>query len=135
MVQALEALLGYRSMKKVAERTIGKGRVHVEAEFAPAEFFGRSDLRMNRLVQHLFELGVIEDVTDAAFARAINRRPSTVRRWRTYHSFPNSVSLVLMAKKFNVDINWIVGLRGNAIEDAFSSATPKAAKVAERKAA
>lgn len=91
----------------------------VHAEHAPKEFFGRFDLRFNRLVQHLFEQGEIADTTNKAFGDAIGRKASTVMSWRAYKSFPNSVSLVKIALKFDVDINWIVGLRGQKISDAF----------------
>lgn len=96
-------------------------KVEVAAEFAPAEFFGRSDLRFNRLIQYLFDQGIIEDVTDRAFADAIGRQSDTVRRWRSYVSFPNSVSLVKIARRFDVDVNWLVGLSGNSLENAFAT--------------
>lgn len=95
-------------------------KIKVEEEFAPAEFFGRSDLRFNYLISHLHQEGILEDTTDRAFGDAIGRTAHTVGRWRNYQSFPNSVSLVLIAKTFKVDINWIVGLRGNSLKNAFT---------------
>jgi len=101
--------------------------VHVAAEYAPADFFGRFDLRLNRLMKDLFQRGLIDDETAPALSRAIGRQPSTVGRWLNYESFPNSVSLVKLAQKFDVDINWICGLRSNAIEDAYTTTMREAA--------
>jgi len=94
-------------------------KIVVEEEVVSIEFFGRSDLRFNRLIQFLFEEGYIEDKTSPAFAKAIQRTPGTVNRWREYKAFPNSVSLVRMARRFGVNIGWMCGLHGNSIEDAF----------------
>ncbi|MHA1961128.1 MAG: hypothetical protein ACW99U_12940 [Candidatus Thorarchaeota archaeon] len=94
-------------------------RVHVAEEYAPADFFGRFDTRMNRLIQHLFEQGMLTDVTDKAFGDAIGRSANAVFCWRTFRSFPNSVSLVLIHRAFGVDMHWMCGLKGQTLSQAF----------------
>jgi hypothetical protein len=93
--------------------------VHIAEENVPENFFGRFDLRINRLIIHLFEQGMIDGDSDRSFAEAIGRMPHTVWSWRTYRSFPNSVSLVKMYQAFGVDIHWLCGLRSNNIAEAF----------------
>jgi hypothetical protein len=107
--------------------------IEIQAEYAPKDFFGRFDLRLNRLMTDLAQRGLIDDATAAAFGRAIGRRGSTVARWLDYESFPNSVSLTKIAVEFEISINWIVGLQGNNIADAYLSSRPAAHRKAKMK--
>ena len=93
--------------------------IKVHEEYARVEFFGRFDLRINRLINHLAAEGLIKDTTDRAFAESIGRQPQTVNFWRNLHTFPNSVSLMLIAKKFGVSIDWMCGFYGNALSDCY----------------
>jgi hypothetical protein len=93
--------------------------VHVEAESASVEYFGRFDLRINRLIAHLAAEGEIDDNTDRAFAEAIGRVPQTVNFWRNMLMFPNSVSLIKIARRFDVSIDWMCGFYGNSLEDCY----------------
>lgn len=93
--------------------------VHVEAESASVEYFGRFDLRINRLIAHLAAEGEIPGTTDKAFADAIGRQPQTVNYWRNMLSFPNSVSLIKIAKTFGVSIDWMCGFYSNSLEKCY----------------
>ncbi len=96
-------------------------KITVHEESVNVEFFGRFDLRLNRLIKHLYATGQLDSETDKAFAESIGRMPQTVNFWRNLLSFPNSVSLMKIAKKHDVSLDWMVGLKGNTLEYAFRS--------------
>jgi hypothetical protein len=88
-------------------------------ELTSARLFGKFDWRINRLIHHLFEIGELDDTTDRAFGESIGRSKETIWKWRSYRSFPNAVSLILIHKRWNIDIHWLCGLRGQMLKDAF----------------
>jgi hypothetical protein len=93
--------------------------VRVEEEYARAEVFGRWDLRVNRLIAHLVRVGELANDTDACFAAEIGRSSQCVNYWRNFLTFPNSVSLVYIAKRFEVSLDWMCGFHGNNLTHVY----------------
>lgn len=93
--------------------------IRVEAETASVEYFGRFDLRINRLIAHLAAEGKIENTTDQAFANAIGRTAQCVNYWRNMMSFPNSVSLIKIGKTFEVSLDWLCGFYSNSLSECY----------------